>query len=129
MWKASFLAVIWMIWKEWNRRRFNGVYSRVEKVEKLESSIEFCVVSWVPIVPAFRGISIDCMLRSWHDVAFSSNFNDQPHLSWLTFFVFLNLNFDGSVIGNPSPNGVDILFKIHHLLVFFVSLVDWASVC
>lgn len=125
VWKASFLDVIWVIWKE-RSRRCRGVYSRVEK---LQSSIKFCVVSWVPIVPAFRGISIDSMLRSWHDVAFSSNFKDQPLLSWFTFRVFFNLDFDGSVIGNPSPYGVDILFKIHHLLVFFVSLVHWASVC
>lgn len=69
-------------------------------MEKLESSIKFCVASWVSIFLAFRGISIGSMLRSWHAVVFSSHFKDQPHPSWspppLGFF---KLNFDGSVIG------------------------------
>lgn len=68
MWRLSFLATVWAIWKGRNRRCFEGRSSTtVDVVDKARLN----VAVWVSILPTFRGLPIDTILRSWKDVAFS----------------------------------------------------------
>lgn len=72
MWKASFLVLIWTIWKERNSRCFEGVSS---PKETLAYRVKFFVASRVSVLPNFRGHSIDSMLRCWREMTFSSPFS------------------------------------------------------
>lgn len=61
MWKLSFFAVIWAVWKEGNRRCFEGkMSSHISVLEK----VKVMVVSWVSILPQFKGVSFDCIMSN-----------------------------------------------------------------
>lgn len=57
--KSAFLTVIWVIWKERNRRCLERVCS---SEADLVSSIKFLVASWVSILPQCIGFSMDSIL-------------------------------------------------------------------
>ena len=68
MWKLSFLAVIWTVWKERNAKCFEGIVSSVNLVsDKIMLSIAF----WVSANPLFHGISLEQIMLNWKDVAVS----------------------------------------------------------
>lgn len=90
-----------MIWKE-NRTCFDGACSMESELER---SVKFYISSWVSILPQVRGISIDSTLRSWYEVAFSTYHPNHLTPPWTPPPLgFVKLNFDGSVMGNPSPS-------------------------
>ena len=66
MWKLTFLAVIWCIWKERNARRFEGTAANGESIC---GKIKFSVVQWVLIYPILKDISVDQILYNWKEVA------------------------------------------------------------
>ena len=69
MWRLSFLAVIWTIWKERNLRCFKGIASSESNVvEKLK----FFVALWVSINASFRGYSLQQTMYHWKELAFSN---------------------------------------------------------
>lgn len=75
----------------------------------LEERVKFCVASWVSVLPEFRGTSINTMLRSWFEVAFSCPHRNISLPSWSPPPVgFHKLNFDGSVVG---PSGIEGLVR------------------
>lgn len=71
MWKSSFMAVKFTLWKERNSRCFNRVSSSKEAIA---FKVEFLVASWVSVLPIFRGYSIDDITICWKEVAFSCPF-------------------------------------------------------
>lgn len=58
MWRLSFFTTIWAIWKERNRRCFEGKCYSATKVVDRE---RFYVASQVSILPPFRGLSVDIL--------------------------------------------------------------------
>lgn len=68
MWRLLFLAVIWAIWKERNRRSFDGKCAPADVVVDRAKAF---VASWVSILSAFRGLPLDIISRQWGKVAFS----------------------------------------------------------
>lgn len=51
MWRASFLALVWIVWKERNARCFEG---RSSKEQVLEEKLKFTVASWMKVLPLFK---------------------------------------------------------------------------
>lgn len=68
MWRLSFLAIIWVIWKERNRHCFEGGSLPVAKV--IESA-RFSVASWVSVLLAFSCVTLDMIMLNWKEVATS----------------------------------------------------------
>lgn len=66
--RLSFLVTIWAIWKERNCRCFEGSSSSLADVV---DEARLNVVTWISILPAFRGLSTDIIMLNWKDVAFS----------------------------------------------------------
>lgn len=98
MWKLSFLAAIWSIWKERNRRCFEG---KVANVNMVVEAVKRSVALWVSLLPQFKGISMPSIFQNWKETADSC-----PHSMRHTPRWFppprgsLKLNFDGSACGN-----------------------------
>lgn len=59
MWKFSFLAVIWSLWKERNLRCFKG---RSYHWQALVDRAKFSMASWVLLLPLLRGFSLDLVM-------------------------------------------------------------------
>lgn len=70
LWRAAFLAVIWIIWKERNLCCFEG---KCLNIEVLLDKIKFTVASWGSILPQFKGIPINLILLDWKVVAWRHN--------------------------------------------------------
>lgn len=66
MWLISFLAAIWVIWKESNRRCFEGKSFAIEDI--LDSSLH-TVASWVFILLELWGLHIGTVVQNWKDIA------------------------------------------------------------
>ena len=66
MWKLSFLAVIWIIWKKRNTRHFKGIASCVNSIT---DKIKLFVALWVSINPNFQGILLDQVLLNWKEIS------------------------------------------------------------
>ena len=65
LWRASFFASIWAIWKERNSRCFQGKSSLSSVVI---SRSRFMAASWVSILKEFWGLPIDIILIKWREV-------------------------------------------------------------
>ena len=66
MWKLSFLAVLWIFWKERNAGCFEGIVSSVNLVsDKIKLSVAF----WLSTNPLFHGFSLDQVMLNWKEVA------------------------------------------------------------
>lgn len=66
MWWLSFLAIIWVVWKERNHRCFEGASLLVaELVERAR----FIVALWASILSTFSGLSLDMIVLNWREVA------------------------------------------------------------
>ena len=55
IWRLYFLACIWTIWKERNRRCFERINT---SQEDLILKMKFCVASWVSHLPDFWGLPL-----------------------------------------------------------------------
>ena len=70
-------------------------------------SVKFQVVTWVSVLPEFKGFSIDTMMSSWHEIVLSSPWSPRSFPRWSPPNAgFLKLNFDGSARGNPGLIGI-----------------------
>lgn len=59
MWRLSFLAIVWAIWKEKNSRCFEGRSSTMgDVVEKARLNVAI----WASILSMFRGLPFDTIL-------------------------------------------------------------------
>ena len=56
MWKLSFLAAIWSIWKERNKRSCEG---KVAIVYTIAEGIKSLVAAWVSVLLHFKGIPVN----------------------------------------------------------------------
>ena len=65
MWRLSLIAFFWTVWKERNRRCFEGTSS---SQEDLIFKMKFFVASWVSILPDFRDLSLDALCFNWREV-------------------------------------------------------------
>ena len=81
MWKLSFLAVIWFIWKERNDRCFKRIASCVDSIT---CKIQLFVALWVSVIPSFQGIMLDQMVVKLEGDC--PLLLDPPPLSYWTFF-------------------------------------------
>lgn len=104
MWKLSFLASLWTIWKERNIRYFEG---KPLSVDSLVEKVKLLATLWVSPYPLFQNFSIDSLLFNWNEIDFSIQVRSQICSLWssppLTYF---KLNFDGGVDGNPVLVGI-----------------------
>ena len=66
MWKLTFLAVIWHIWKERNARCFEGAGTNENSIC---GKIKFFVAQRVAINPIFRDYTVYQIMFNWKDVA------------------------------------------------------------
>lgn len=88
MWKASFMATIWSIWREWNARCLKARCLRLKSVDK----VKFLVSSRVLCFSQFRDFRISLIQRNWHEMTFSSPCYPQSVLRWwLLLCGFANL--------------------------------------
>ena len=104
MWNLFFMAVLWFIWKERNRRCFEGFSSNDNQIrEKVKQLVAIRAFS----LPLFKGISAKSIINSWKEVAFS-----HLHKSSIVYrrtppsSGALKLNFDRSAQGNRRIVGV-----------------------
>lgn len=63
--RVTFLAALWTIWKERNARCFEGKESSVEELVK---KLKQAVASWMLILPHFKGIPLETIVRNWREV-------------------------------------------------------------
>ena len=126
MWKLSFSAAIWSLWKERNLRCFEGKSSVVSKIV---DNVKHLVALWACPLPLFKGILISSILLNWDVVALSRTISRHFFPRWHPPpHGVLNLNFDGSTSGNPgmaSVGGV-IHYEDGNIILFYSSS---ASVC
>lgn len=62
MWRASFVAVMWIIWKERNARCFEN---SALAVDALVDNLKFSMASWMVANPHFYGYAIDQIILNW----------------------------------------------------------------
>ena len=67
-WPVSFVAAIWVLWKERSKRRFERSSSLLYS---LVDMCKFLVVLWVSILPQFEGFPVSTMIRNLEEVSFS----------------------------------------------------------
>ena len=99
MWKLSFLAVIWTIWKE-SEQCFDG---RPVDYLQLVDRVMLIVASWIVRLALFWNIPMSTVMSKWKEVAFSNPVKPCMPTRWIPppAGVF-KLNFDGSAHGNPG---------------------------
>ena len=109
MWKTSFLAVIWTLWKERNSMCFKGLSS---SKEAMAFKVKYLVASWVFVLPNFLGYSIDDISRCWKEVAFTHPILPRVCPTWKPPLLgTLKLNFDGSALGNLGQSSIGGVFR------------------
>lgn len=64
--KSTFMAVLWIIWKERNRRCFEGTSSEINNVQE---KIKLFGSLWVSILPQFHDSLINNIMFNWKEVA------------------------------------------------------------
>lgn len=105
MWKLFFLAVIWSIWKERNRRCFEG---KVANVNMVAEAVKRSVALWVSLLPQFKGISMPSIFQNWKETADSRPHSMRHTPRWIPPppLGSLKLNFDGSACGSSVVGGI-----------------------
>ena len=66
LWRSSFRAVLWSIWNERNAQCFDDNQS---SLESLVDRLKFTIAPWVSILPRFRDIPFDFIVRNWRELA------------------------------------------------------------
>lgn len=104
MWKLSFLAAIWSIWKERNRRCFEG---KVANVNMVMEAVKRSVALWVSLLPQFKSILMPSIFQNWKETADSHPHSMRHTPRWFTPpRGSLKLNFDCSAYGNSGVGGI-----------------------
>ena len=106
MWKFSFLAAIWTIWKQRNRRFFEGLSPNEsqmgEKIKHLVATWALC--SAYPSSKEYQELQFYTIGRQW-----PFSYPHRPRISkrWIPPpSSVLKLNFDGCALGHPRLAGV-----------------------
>lgn len=66
MWRGTFIAVLWAIWKERNCRCFEGKKATVEDMLK---NLKQTIASWMLVLPQFKGIPLQFIVCNWREEA------------------------------------------------------------
>ena len=99
-WGCLIHVICWAIWKERNKRIFEGASrSHLEVREMIVREVG----SWLFVLEEFKGMSLSKFTRDWVEcLAHDPNMGMQPSLSEQPSFVGLvTLDFDGASKGNP----------------------------
>lgn len=66
LWRSSFLVVLRTIWQETNARCFEDNQS---SLESLVDRLKVTIASWVSILPLFKDIPFDFIVKNWRELA------------------------------------------------------------
>lgn len=69
MWRSTFPAAVWIIWREQNNRCFER---KVSIKDSIIERIKIVVASWMLILSYFRGIRLDYFMFNWKKISPSS---------------------------------------------------------
>ena len=69
MWRCSFVATLWVIWKERDNRCFQD---KATNEILLRDKIKHLVASWAFPLASFRGFMMDMIWRKWKEMSCSS---------------------------------------------------------
>ncbi|XP_020526893.1 uncharacterized protein LOC110007815 [Amborella trichopoda] len=111
LWRALWVSTIWNIWKERNRRTFEGTQS---EIEVLKSNTLATAAEWFSTNKDCKFIPKSHIFDNPFEVA-KLNIDRQTRIAiWMPPHEnCLKLNFDGSSIGNPDSAGYGGTIRDH----------------
>ena len=100
MLRWSFVAAIQVLWKERNLRQLKGYSFLIYVLCNME---KFLVALWASCSPPFTRIPLYQILKSWNEIAFSSNLPSLCTSAWLPPPTScFKLDFGEHAIGIPA---------------------------